>query len=125
MKRLADENQQAGFKLMLGIFPMNAENTPGVQSVLKKYALAYIPEAHNYLMYHDNMLDFTGIGINTTKFRLDLLDETKISPDQVTDYKVTYHRDFLANWIIQHNIPYSIDQLWKIREECIEALQVR
>src|SRR6218665_1646810 len=35
LKTLADENNQADFKLILGIFRMNGSNTPKIKSVLE------------------------------------------------------------------------------------------
>lgn len=122
LKRLADENGNTELKLMLGIFTMNAKNTPAIKRLLKKYKLDYIPEAHNYLRAYNYILDYTGIGINETKFELDILEEIEIQPDQITDYKVSYHRDYLDSWIKENEIPYSLDEFWKIREECIKAL---
>ena len=122
LKRLADENGNNYLKLVLGIFKMNSDNTPVITNVLNKYGLKYIPEAHNYLRNDNHMLDFTGIGVNVDEFELDLLEEIEISPDQITDFKVQYHKDYLSRWIQINRIPYKIDELWGIREECIAAL---
>ncbi|ERJ58990.1 hypothetical protein [Sphingobacterium paucimobilis] len=122
LKRLADENGNEELQLMLGIFAMNAKNTPAIKDILKKYKLKYIPEAHNYLRAYNYILDYTGIGINETKFELDIIQELEIQPDQITDFKVKYHKDFMDNWIEENKIPYSLDELWNIREECIKAI---
>jgi len=122
LKRLADENGKNSLRLMLGIFTMNSKNTPAIKDVLTKYDLKYIPEAHNYLRNHNHILDFTGIGVNETKFELDLLEEVETSPDQITNFKVQYHKDYFSRWIEINKIPYTLDELWKIREECIAAL---
>ena len=122
LKRLADENEDNSLRLILGIFTMNSRNTPAIKDVLTKYYLRYIPEAHNYLRNHNHILDFTGIGVNETKFELDLLEEVEISPDQITDFKIQYHKNYLSRWIELNKIPYTLDELWKIREECIAAL---
>lgn len=125
LKRLADENGSSELRLMLGIFTMNAKNTPAVKAILKKYDLEYIPEAHNYLRAYNYILDCTGIGVNETKFELDILIETEISPDQITEFKVQYHRDYLNLWIEENQISYALDELWSIREECIVAIAQR
>lgn len=122
LKRLAEENGFSSLRLMLGIFTMNSKNTPSIKNVLDRYKLKYIPEAHNYLQYHNHMLDFTGIGVNIDEFELDLLEEIEISPDQITDFKVQYHKNYLSRWIETNKVPYTLDKLWWIREECIAAL---
>lgn len=122
LKRLADENGSNSLKLVLGIFKMNSNNTPKIKDVLAKYDLKYIPEAHNYLRSNNHILDFTGIGVNVVEFELALLEEIEISPDQITDYKVEFHKEFLSHWIEINKTPYTLDELWKIREECIAAL---
>lgn len=122
LKRLAEENGFSSLRLMLGIFTMNSKNTPSIKNVLDRYKLKYIPEAHNYLQYHKHTLDFTGIGVDETKFKIDLLEEVEISPDQITDFKVQYHKNYLSRWIETNKIPYTLDKLWRIREECIAAL---
>lgn len=122
LKRLADENGNQELRLMLGIFTMNAKNTPAIKDVLKKYKLKYIPEAHNYLRAYNYILDYTGIGINETKLELEIIQETEIQPEQITDFKVSYHKEYLRKWIIENKISYTLEEIWKIREECIEAI---
>ncbi|CDT22702.1 conserved hypothetical protein [Sphingobacterium sp. PM2-P1-29] len=119
LKRLADENGSHELKLILGLFKMDGNNTPAIKDIMKEHNLPYIPEAHNYLRVSNYIMDFTGIGINETKFELDLLQEIEIQADQITDFKVQYHRGYLAQWIEDNKIPYSLDELWSIREECI------
>src|SRR5690349_8378681 len=48
LKQLADENNFTGLKLIVGIFKMNAINTPVIAPLLKQNDLQYIPEAHCY-----------------------------------------------------------------------------
>lgn len=122
LKRLADENGNNSLSLILGIFTMNSKNTPAIKDVLSNYDLKYIPEAHNYLRNHNYIWDFTGISVDETEFELDLLEEVEISPEQITDYKIQYHKDYLLRWIETNKIPYTLDELWEIREECIAAL---
>jgi len=101
---------------------MNANNNPAVKSILKQYKLDYIPEAHNYLKVDQQILDFTGLPVYEEDFSQVLLSEIEITPDQITDYKVNFHKEFLQQWIINNNIPYNLSQIWEIREECIRAL---
>lgn len=120
LKELANENGYSQLKLMLGLFKMNASNTPSVKKVLDKYGLDYIPEAHNYLKYNDTIIDCT-----TTKelnFQPFLLEETEIEVTQITEYKVAYHKQHLFNWLKNNSLPYSAQEIWQIREACIAEL---
>jgi len=51
LKRLAAEHRYDDIRLYIGIFEMNAVNTPAVASTLQAHNLACIPEAHCYLKY--------------------------------------------------------------------------
>ncbi|MEN5088590.1 hypothetical protein ABE426_19155 [Sphingobacterium faecium] len=125
LKRLADENGKHELKLILGLFRMHGNNTPAIKDLLKEHDLPYIPEAHNYLRVSNYIMDFTGIGINETKFELDILKEIEIQADQITDFKVQFHREYLAQWIEDNKVPYSLDELWAIREECIRLIALQ
>lgn len=123
LKTLAKENNQPDFKLILGIFRMNGINTPKIKSVLETYNLDYIPEAHNYLKFKNQILDFTKKNSSENDFINDLLEETEIQPHQINQFKIEFHKNYLKNWLLEHpDIPYSLDELWKIRELCIQAL---
>ncbi len=123
LKQLADENSMHNVKLMLGIFEMKGSNTPSMKSVLDRYNLNYIPEAHNYLYVDGKIVDCTKNGFNINNFKSDLIKEIEITPSQITDFKVKYHQDFLHNWLNEERtINLSYNELWAIREECIEAL---
>lgn len=126
LKRLADENGFAEIQLMLGIFKMNFHNTPKISSVLKKYSLKEIPEAHNYLKYQNQILDFTRRNSKPKDFINDLVEEIEIQPCQITDFKTNYHKYFVENYLDENpEIQFSREELWKIREECISALQTK
>lgn len=123
LKKLAEENHQSDFKLILGIFQMNGDNTPKIKSVLENHNLEYIPEAHNYLKFKNKILDFTKRNSSENDFICDLLEEIEIEPHQINQFKIEFHRNYLKNWLNENpQIPYSLDELWKIREECIKAL---
>lgn len=123
LKILAEENNQQYFKLILGIFRMNGNNTPKIKPVLEKYNLDDIPEAHNYLKFKNQILDFTKKHSSEQDFIDDLLEETEIQPHQINHFKIEFHKNYLKNWLSEHpEIKYSLDELWKIREQCIEAL---
>jgi hypothetical protein len=123
LRQLAIENKITKVILMLGIFEMNKINTPAVALTLNKYGLSYIPEAHNYLRIDSQIMDYTKPSFSSNNFIADLMEEQEITPGQVTEYKIKYHRAFLQNWISrQPSFAYSLEELWKIREKCIFAL---
>lgn len=123
LKQLADENHIDGLQLVLCIFKMNSLNTPKVSATLEKYGLDYIPEAHNYLKYDGQIFDFTGPGFDPKNYKEDILHETEIMPAQITDFKVASHKNFLQKWLAENpGIKYSLNELWAIREQCIEDL---
>jgi hypothetical protein len=123
LKTLADENQAFELRLIIGIYKMNASNTALVSPVLSRFNLDYIPEAHCYLKYRDTVLDYTKDSNKPFNFLPDLLEEQEIIPEQITDYKVNYHKQFLSKWISNNpQLNYTEEELWTIREKCIYAL---
>jgi hypothetical protein len=123
LKLLCEENGSTEIKLVTGLFRMSGHTTPEVANTLTKYKLAYIPEAHCYLRYHGEILDFTKPGFPAPDFEQHLIIETEISPDQITGFKIAWHRNYLESWLRENpGIAYSLDELWAIREECIAAL---
>lgn len=124
LKNLAIENNFPELKLMLGIFLMTESNTSKIATILKKYDLKEMPEAHNYLKYKNEILDFTRKNSSPENFIHDLVEEIEILPFQITDFKIEHHRNFLKKYLkLRSSIPYSLDDFWKIREKCILALQ--
>jgi hypothetical protein len=124
LKRLAEENRCSKVALYLGIFKMHKKNTPEIATVLDNKKIQYIPEAHNYLRIKGDIVDCTSPTSHAKNFSDDLLQEIEITPDQITKFKVQYHRDFLVNWLeLDGALKLSLEELWIIREECIYALQ--
>ena len=119
LKWVADLNNIPNVELMLGMYKMNATNTPKIGNVLKDYQLDYIPEAHCYLKLNEERIDFTSINAQFGKIKNDILLETIINPDQVAKFKVDFHQVYLKDWIKTYQIPFSFDEIWKIREQCI------
>ncbi|MCW3121483.1 MAG: hypothetical protein JWQ38_975 [Flavipsychrobacter sp.] len=134
LKFLADENAsqhppgplQRGnpdVQLILCLFKMDGENTRSVKNILERTGLPYMPEAHNYLRVNGEILDVMKKNWSITMFPETILEEHEIMPEQITDYKVAYHKAFLQNWLNQHpEIKYNLEELFTIREECIKAL---
>ena len=124
LKNLAIENNFPELKLMLGIFMMTESNTSKIAAVLEKYDLKEMPEAHNYLKYKNEILDFTRKNSSPENFIHYLVEEIEIHPFQITDFKIKHHRNFLKNYLMENSaISYNLETFWKIREECILALQ--
>ena len=123
LKKLADENNYSEVKLILGIFKMNSTNTVKIEQTLKTNSLDYIPEAHNYLKYKNEIYDFTKSDSKPSDFEYELLEEIEILPNQTANFKVEYHKKFLQNWLNNNSeINFTLDEIWKIREKCIEDL---
>ena len=123
LAQLAIENNFQDLKLILGIYQMNEANTPGVGHVLQTHQLEYIPEAHVYLKYKNNRIDITRtVESEASAFDV-LLLEKEILPEQIGDFKVTLHRDFLNKWKKEQGLAMSLEKLWKIREDCIHGLK--
>lgn len=123
LKALAEENDFKDLQLILGMVKMNAENTPEVRSTLEKNKLDYIPEAHNYLKYKNHILDHTKPNFRSTKDPTNILKEIEIMPNQISDFKVDYHKKYLQNWLNNNShIQLTLNELWIIREQCIKDL---
>ncbi len=122
LKTICEENNIHGLHLMMCIYPMHENNTSGVGTVLKKYNLPYIIEAHTYLSYNEERYDYTFAKKSRMRWVDEILIETEIDTDQITHYKNSYHKEVLADWIKRDKIPYTLEEIWSIREECITAI---
>ena len=122
LKKIADLNKIQNVKLVLGIYKMNRRNTPNIGNVLLENKIEFIPEAHCYLKIDDKRTDLTTNNSNFEKIEIDILNELEIEPEQVAEFKVEYHKDFLTKWISENRIDIEFNEIWKIREKCIENL---
>jgi hypothetical protein len=123
LKQLAMENGHPEIQLILGIYKMNEWNTHGVGPVLKKYGLDYLLEGHTYLKYEGQIFDYTKFNANL-RFTDSLVDEISMQPDQIGPWKVEKHKDYLLKWLYESKLikKYSLEEIWRIREECIAAM---
>lgn len=119
---LAQENEIPGIQLMLGIYRMNRQNTPGIGDTLEKNGIEFLPEAHNYLRVNGEILDCTGLNSSTASFSEELMQEIAITPAQIGDFKVNFHQSFIREWLQHTNYEFTFEQTWQIREDCIRAL---
>ena len=121
-KDFADKNEIENVKLYIGIFKMNETNTPKLGDLLSNNKIKYIPEAHCYLKINQVPVDVTTVDSFYDKIKQDIVEEIEITPNQVSDFKVTYHKAFLKNWIKETNQNNTFEEIWEIREQCISKL---
>jgi len=124
LRRLALE-QGLDLALVLGIYEMTDSNTPGVGPVLRRYGLGSLLEAHCYLRAAGRRIDVTKASCGRRAGEpLCFLHEEEIDPKQITDYKTSVHKKFLQSWMADHRAlgRFSLDEIWAIREECIQSL---
>ena len=119
LAELAIEHQQP-IQLYFGIFKISKITHPVVASILENSGLDYYPELHAYLVSDGARFDFTGIQ-NTIEPKVEFLKEFPAEPNQVESYKEKAHKEFLAEWLITEKLSdqLNLEQLWKVREECI------
>jgi hypothetical protein len=122
IRSIATQKGWENVKLILCIYLMNADNTPGVAQILSKYQLTEIPEAHTYLEIDGILVDVTGLANGLSSFENSIVQREEIQPEQIGDYKVSYHKEFISRW--SNTSVYSTTELWEIREECIQALSI-
>lgn len=122
LKAIALENRISNVHLILAIYKMNGSNTVGIHDIMSQAKLEHIPEAHCFLEIDDKYYDFTFRENNMSTIENDILETQRIAPHQVTDYKVNFHCNYLKSWIEKNNIAYTFEQIWDIRERCIQSI---
>lgn len=122
LKEVAIENSIIKMQLCIGIYKMNDTNTKGVGDVLKQYHLEYIPEAHTYIKINGAILDVTRATISGESFEDRLLLEKEIQPQDIGDFKIQTHQNYLKQWLTEENLEYTFKAIWAIREDCILAI---
>ncbi|MEZ5058073.1 MAG: hypothetical protein R2879_13645 [Saprospiraceae bacterium] len=122
LKAFAMELGEDKVQLFLGVYKMMEENTPGIGKVLDASPLNYIPEAHCYLKVEGKRVDLTSQNADISKVEKGLLEEQEILPDDIGDYKVNYHKNFIRNWLKMEYPELTFEEVWQLREACIAAL---
>lgn len=123
ISKIAELNSLKNVKLILGMFKMNSKNNPKITQILERENLQYIPEAHCYLSTNNIKLDLTNSKSDFSNIENDIISEIEIQPEQVNQYKVEYHKEFLKSWLKKENSKLTFEKLWNIREECIKQFE--
>lgn len=122
IKKLAIELNLEQVKLYLCLFKMSTSNTPKLASVLLNYNLKYIPEAHCVLKIEGDFIDVTNATSSYKTIKKDVLHLVEIQPNQIGDFKVNYHKEYLKGWLETEKKASSFEDFWQIREQCIAVL---
>jgi hypothetical protein len=117
---LAHECGHTEIELVVGIYEMSEENTPGVGSILVDASVVSIPEAHCYLRVADCRYDFTGLTGGVSSPFDALLSENVVLPLNLSEKKLALHQQAMIPWAAKHQLSFS--QAWEVREACIDAL---
>lgn len=107
-------------ELVVGLYAMSEQNTPGVGAVLAGAGVVSIPEAHCYLRVGDRRYDFTGLSSGASSPFEALYSEHLVPPAQLPEEKVKLHQDAIRAWAARHGMPFA--DAWALREACIQAL---
>lgn len=118
LKKLAKENGANDIELRIGIYKMNEQNTPGLAGVIPRN-IRFIPEAHAYLSFNGQRLDFTRANSKPLKDE-DILEETILDADKMLSKKEELHKKFVKKWCQKNKLDF--DEVWKMRELCIEKM---
>ena len=121
LAELARENGRH-VALMLGIYEMCEDNTPGIGAVLERHGLPCIPDAHCYLAHEGTRVDLTR-EVEGAEYIEHFLHEEEIYPRQIGEYKVRAHRGFVRRWAMERG--WDPERVWRVRERCIAALERR
>lgn len=118
LAKLAEENEASEIRLKIGMYKMKPDNTPGIGDAMPS-DIKYVPEAHCYLEYRGSRLDFTRPGANQIP-KSDFLEEFEIKPGEI-GRKTELHKAFIKKWT-KDNSKMNADEIWRIRESCINEL---
>src|SRR5262249_23718779 len=79
---------------------------------------------HCYVVWQGERIDITR-RVNAPEAITKFLYEERVSPKNVAPYKMRIHRQCLNEWRGRGGtrpVKYSLEELWRIREECVAAL---
>lgn len=107
-------------ELTVGVFRMDATNTPALAQVFQESGLQFVPEAHCYLTVHGRRYDFTGLNDGAASPFSSLQEERCVEPENLTPQKRAIHERAIAQWA--PTVGLTFEAAWSARERCIEAL---
>lgn len=122
LKSVADSNNIKYVDLVIGIYKTTEWNTPGIGTELTLNSIEFIPEAHCYLMINKIRVDCTSEYMDFNKIEKDIIQERIIEPSEIAEFKINYHKKFIKDWLKDGNTCHGFDEIWQVREKCIENL---
>jgi len=122
LAQLAFENGVRGLHLALCTYNITESTHHEAKAILKHYGLKAIPEARCFIRYKNNIYNLVGRQLPKQP---EIMSDIEIAPIQVASFKKRYHKNYIENWLRIERIHkrWSPEQIWSIREECIEAAE--
>ena len=120
--QLAREQGMTDMVLTLCVYEFNQEDCPMVGQVLKRHGIVALPEMCGCIKYRQRL--FT-IAASDLCLQREVVSEVEIAPVQIGNFKKRYHQNYLENWLQLEKLSqqWSVEQLWRIREECLHAIE--
>ncbi|WP_300664669.1 hypothetical protein [Fluviicola sp.] len=123
LAELALENGHPEIELIAGIFLMNGETHAKLNDFFENKPYTSLPECHCYLRLKGERFDFTDTSDALERIAPKLVREQRIDPNQVSDWKIVIHKDYLQRWLNRNpGIGMTLENIWKEREEAISIL---
>lgn len=123
LAELALENGMDQIELIAGIFLMSPETHPKLSNFFADKSYSVLPECHCYLRYRGERYDFTDTSDGMLRIAPTIVREQRIDPNQVIDWKIVIHKDYLERWLRRNpQIQLSLEELWQERERAIALL---
>lgn len=119
---LSQEQGWHHIQLELVLFKMGSHNTPVLSSVFKSTTINWVPEAHCRLLVDNEPLDLT-FGFNRFYIHSDDIIERELcSAEMISRHKTTWHQRKIKEWMATQKVQTEFEQIWKLREACIQQL---
>ncbi|MNU91155.1 hypothetical protein D3C71_810380 [compost metagenome] len=123
LAEVALENAHPEIELIAGIFLMSGETHTKLTPFFENKPYDTLPECHCYLRFKGERFDFTDTSNALERISPKLVREQRIDPNQVSDWKVVIHKDYLQRWLNRNPaLGMTLEDVWKEREEAISIL---